>query len=201
YAASKAAADLLCLAYRRTYGMPILIVRSCNNYGPFQFPEKLIPLIIRNALMGKELPVYGDGLQQREWLYVADNVEAILRVLEQGVSGTIYNVSGREERTNLEVVRTLCRLLAEEANLNLEALLERVRFVPDRPGHDRRYALKVERIQEDLGWKPAMSFEAGLRRTIRWYLDNQEWVRRVVSGEYQTYYEAIYVRAWGEQTS
>lgn len=197
YAASKAAADLLCLAYRRTYGVPILIVRSANNYGPFQFPEKLIPLIMRNALMGRALPVYGDGLQQREWLYVEDNVEAILRVLEKGESGAIYNVSSQEEWTNLEVVRAICRLLAEEAGLDLEALLERVRFVPDRPGHDRRYALQTQRVQDELKWYPAMSFDVGLRTTIRWYLENQEWVRRVISGEYQTYYDAIYVHTWG----
>ena len=201
YAASKAAADLLCLAYRRTYSVPVLIVRSSNNYGACQFPEKLIPLIIRNALSGASLPVYGDGLQQRDWLYVEDNCQAILTALERGKLGFIYNVGTGEERTNLEVVRTVCRLLSEEAGLDLATLLKRIRFVTDRPGHDRRYALSSQRIREEVGWSPSVPLEIGLRRTIRWYLQNQEWVKRVTSGEYQTYYEAVYVRAWGRSSS
>lgn len=196
YAASKAAADLLCLAYRRTYGLPVLIVRSSNNYGPFQFPEKLIPLIIRSALNGDDLPVYGDGLQQRDWLYVEDNAQAILRVLEKGNIGSIYNVGTGEERTNLETVRMLCRLLTQEAGLDPETLLGRIRFIKDRPGHDRRYALDSDRIRKELGWSPQVSFETGLRRTVRWYLDHADWVRRVISGEYRSYYEAVYLRGW-----
>lgn len=198
YAASKSAADLLCLAYRRTFSVPILIVRSSNNYGPYQFPEKLIPFTIRNALMGKDLLVYGDGLQRREWLYVEDNCEAIRLVLERGQPGAIYNVGSWEERTNLDVVRTICALLAEEAKLDGSALLARIRFVADRPGHDRRYALNSERVQQEHGWWPRVAFEAGLRQTIRWYLEHQDWVKRITSGAYQAYYEAVYLRAWGK---
>ena len=186
YAASKAAADLLCLASRRTYGVPLLIMRSSNNYGPFQFPEKLIPLTIRNALLGEDLPIYGDGLQRREWLYVEDNVEAIFAALEQGRIGAIYNVSSGAERTNLEVVRAVCQLLA------------RLRFVADRPGHDRRYALTTQRIRDELGWSPAVPFETGLRQTVRWYLEHQAWVQHITSGAYRTYYDAVYVHAWGQ---
>ncbi|MGH7773969.1 MAG: dTDP-glucose 4,6-dehydratase, partial [Candidatus Binatia bacterium] len=201
YAASKAAADLLCLAYRRMYDLPILIVRSSNNYGPFQFPEKLIPLMIRNALNGDDLPVYGDGLQRRDWLYVEDNGDAIFRVLERGQVGFIYNVGTGEERTNLEAVRALCRLLAEEAGLDFERLVGRICFIADRPGHDRRYALNTERIHEELGWSPQVPFEMGLRRTVRWYLDHQDWMERVISGEYRAYYEAVYLRAWGQSST
>lgn len=197
YASSKASADLLSLAYRRTYGLPVIIVRSSNNYGPFQFPEKLIPLLIRNALSGAELPVYGDGLQRRDWLYVGDNTGAILRVLEAGQIGSIYNVGTGEERTNLEVVQTICRLLAEEAGIDFEEILTRIRFIADRPGHDRRYALNTQRIRQELRWCPQVSFETGLRRAIRWYLEHQVWVQRVTSGEYRTYYEAVYSQAWG----
>jgi len=198
YAASKAAADLLCLASRRTYDVPLLIMRSSNNYGPCQFPEKLIPLTIRNALLGEDLPVYGDGLQRREWLYVEDNAEAIFTALEQGRIGAIYNVSSAAERTNLEVVRAVCQLLAEAAGLDLGALLTRMRFVADRPGHDRRYAVTTQRILEELGWSPTVPFETGLRRTIRWYLDHQAWVQHITSGAYRTYYDAVYVHAWGQ---
>ncbi len=196
YAASKAAADLLCLASKRTYGIPIVIVRSSNNYGPFQFPEKLIPLMIRNALIGKDLPVYGDGLQQRDWMYVEDNVDAIFRVLQGGNVGAIYNVGNGKERTNLDVLRTLCHIVSEESGIDLQTLLGRIQFVADRPGHDRRYALKVQRIKRELGWDPVFSFERGLKRTVRWYLDNQEWKERVTSGEYLSYYEDVYVHSW-----
>ncbi|MER3446525.1 MAG: dTDP-glucose 4,6-dehydratase [Candidatus Dadabacteria bacterium] len=197
YAASKAAADLLCLAYRRTYGIPILIVRSSNNCGPFQFPEKLIPLMIRNALIGKELPMYGDGLQRRDWLYVEDNIEAIFSILEMGEIGSTYNVATGQERTNSEVVHSLCRLLSEETGLNLNDLIGRIKSVPDRPGHDRRYALNTERVRREIGWSHRFSFEEGLKKTVRWYLDNQDWVERATSGEYQDYYEAVYRYAWG----
>lgn len=198
YASSKASADLLSLAYRRTYGLPVIIVRSANNYGPFQFPEKLIPLVILNALSGAELPVYGDGLQQRDWLYVGDNTRAILQVLEKGQIGSIYNVGTGQDRANLEVVQAICRLLAEETGAYPESLLARIKFVADRPGHDRRYALTTQRIRQELGWGPQLSFEPGLRHTIRWYLEHQDWVQRVTSGEYQTYYEAVYSQAWGQ---
>ena len=199
YAASKAAADLLCLASWRTYGVPVLIARSCNNYGPFQFPEKLIPLVIRNALAGDDLPVYGDGQQRREWLYVEDNTQAILRILVKGTPGTVYNVSAAEERTNLEVVRAICKLLAEEGGLGFPGLLQRIRFVTDRPGHDRRYSVQADRVREELEWHPAVPSDVGLRRTVRWYLENQQWLGDVTSSEYQSYYETVYRRAWGQK--
>ena len=197
YASSKASADLLCMAYHRTYEFPVVITRSSNNYGPFQFPEKLIPLLIRNALNGKELPIYGDGLQKRDWLNVKDNTEAVLRILEHGQLGSIYNVGTGEDRTNLEVVQTMCRLLADEVEVELEGLLGRIRFIADRPGHDRRYSLNSKRIREDLDWCPQTSFEHGLKQTIRWYLEHQDWVNRITSGEYQTYYESVYSQSWG----
>jgi dTDP-glucose 4,6-dehydratase len=200
YAASKAAADLFCLAYRRTYGTPVLIVRSSNNYGPFQFPEKLIPLILRNALVGEELPLYGDGLQGRDWLHVEENVRAIRQVLECGKLGRIYNVSAGEERTNLDVVRSICRIVAEETGQNLDSLLQRIRFVADRPGHDRRYAINSERIQTELGWRPQIPFEDGLKRSVIWYLENRGWLERATSGEYHKYYESVYQRDWKKKT-
>ena len=197
YASSKASSDLLSLAHRRTYGLPVIITRSSNNYGPFQFPEKLIPLLIHNALIGSELPIYGDGLQRRDWIFVEDNAEAILRVLERGQVGFIYNIGAGEERTNLEVVQIICRLLAEEAGMDLERLLGLIRFITDRPGHDRLYALDTGRIQQELDWYPQVSFEPGLRRTIQWYLEQQDWVQRVTSGEYRSYYDAVYSQALG----
>lgn len=196
YAASKAAADLLCAAYWRTHRLPLVVVRSTNNYGPFQFPEKLIPLIIRNALAGEALPIYGDGLQRRDWLYVEDNVEAIFRVLRSGTPGSTYNVATERERTNREVVETICRLLGE-LGLRMDDLLARITFTADRPGHDRRYALMASRIRQDLGWSPRVAFEEGLRQTVRWYLAHQEWIARVTSEDYRAYYEAVYARAWG----
>lgn len=198
YAASKAAGDLLSLAYIRTYGMPVLIVRSSNNYGPFQFPEKLVPLMVRNALLDKDLPVYGDGNQQRDWLYVEDNCEALLLVLERGQIGSIYNVGARDERANINVVRAICHLLAEETGRQAEEFLSRIRSVEDRPGHDRRYALDSGRIRRELNWYPQVIFEDGLRRTVRWYLQNVRWLERVVSSEeYRAYEEAVYGRSWG----
>lgn len=197
YAASKAAADLLSLSYQRTYGLPVLIVRSCNNYGPFQFPEKLIPLMVRNIMMGQDLPVYGDGMQRREWVYVEDCVDAIHRVLERGEDGATYNISTEDERTNLDVIHLLCELMAGEASMDAASLRKRIRRVADRPGHDRRYAMRAMKIREELRWNPVVTFEAGLRKTIRWYLTNHEWVERVTSGAYRDYYDAVYVRAWG----
>ena len=199
YAASKAAADLLCLSHWRTYGTPVLIVRSANNYGPYQFPEKLIPLMLRNALLGAELPVYGDGLQVRDWLYVEDNVRAVLAVLQRGATGEIYNVSAYQQRPNLEVVHTLCRLVAEETGQPLGELLGRVRSVTDRPGHDRRYAVRAERVREELGWHPRIDFQEGMRRTVRWYLEHRRWLEEVTRGAFQEYYDSVYRRAWGQR--
>ncbi len=198
YAASKAAADLLCLAYGRTYGVPVLIARSTNNYGPFQFPEKLIPLMIHNALAGEVLPVYGDGAQVRDWLYVVDNCAAILEILARGHVGGIYNIGTGEYLANLGVVHATCRLVAKEIGVDPEVLLERIRSVPDRPGHDRRYAIDARKIREELGWSPRMRFEDGLRNTVCWYFEHQDWVRQVTSGEYKEYYEAVYLRTWNQ---
>jgi len=197
YAASKGAADLLALSYHRTYGIPILIARSANNYGPHQFPEKLIPLMIRNALAGEILPVYGDGAQVRDWLFVGDNCTAILQVLEHGRLGAVYNVGAGEHRPNIDVVRAICRLVAEETRVDPQALLARIQSVPDRPGHDRRYVMDSSRIRAELGWTPATPFQDGLRTTIRWYLEHQDWTERVTSGDYRAYYEAVYRRNWG----
>jgi len=192
YASSKASADLLCLSYNRTYEMPIIIVRSANNYGPFQFPEKLIPLMIRNALTNSSLPVYGDGLQQRDWLYVKDNVSAILSALQSGNIGSIYNIGTGTDRTNLDVINTICDLLAEEQGEDTEKFRSLIEFTADRPGHDRRYALNTERIKSELGWSAQVSFDVGLKDTIRWYLNNQSWIESVTSGKYTTYYENVY---------
>jgi dTDP-glucose 4,6-dehydratase len=200
YAASKAAADLLCLSYRRTYGIPILITRSSNNYGPYQFPEKLIPLVIRHALAGMKLPVYGDGGQVRDWLYVEDNCRAIMAVLSKGVPGTIYNIGTGEERTNLEVVRAICDAVAAQAGVNRHTLENSIESVTDRPGHDRRYALNIEKVKREIGWSPVTGFTAGLAETTNWYLENRDWVERVTSGEYQTYYRAVYTHTWGKSS-
>jgi dTDP-glucose 4,6-dehydratase len=197
YAASKAAADLLCGSYQRTYGVPIMITRSSNNYGPCQFPEKFIPLLIRNALQGLDLPVYGDGEQIRDWIYVEDNCRAILAVLEQECPPGIYNIGTGKERTNLEVVEAICAAIAAETGAAADQLKRCVRFVADRPGHDRRYAVESKKIRGIVDWRPSTSFEAGLKRTIRWYLDHGEWIRRVTSGEYRDYYNAVYDRLWG----
>jgi len=183
YAASKAAGDHLVRAYYHTYGMPVLTTNCSNNYGPLQFPEKLIPLMIHNALAGKSLPVYGDGGNVRDWLYVGDHCAAIRAVLERGRPGETYNVGGNAERTNLDVVRTLCRILGELKPGRRYS--EQIAFVKDRPGHDRRYAIDASKITIELGWAPRESFETGLARTVRWYLDNPTWLAAVTSGEYQ----------------
>jgi dTDP-glucose 4,6-dehydratase len=196
YAASKASADLLVLAYTRTYGLPALIVRSTNNYGSFQFPEKLVPLTIRNAMVGAELPLYGDGLQCRDWLHVEDNCRAILAILQRGQPGSIYNVGVGEAPTNLEIVRALCRILADETGWELESLQRRVRFMTDRPGHDRRYAVNADKIRREFDWHPRVPLDEGLRRTVRWYLDHGDWLDRIGSSEYRSYYEAVYLRNW-----
>ena len=194
YAASKASADHLVRAYHHTYGLPALTVNCSNNYGPYQFPEKLIPLMICNALEGKPLPVYGDGLNVRDWLYVKDHCAAIRVVLEQGRVGETYNVGGNSERTNLEVVGLTCTTLDElkpqSAGGSRESLIN---FVKDRPGHDRRYAIDCSKIQRELGWTPAVSFEEGFRRTVVWYLGNPDWVESVRTGEYRDWLERNYV--------
>ncbi|SHF84331.1 dTDP-glucose 4,6-dehydratase [Desulfacinum infernum DSM 9756] len=191
YSASKAASDHLVRAYRETYGLPTLTTNCSNNYGPYQYPEKLIPLMILNALEGKPLPVYGDGLNVRDWLYVLDHCEAIVRVLEAGRPGETYNIGGHNEMTNLEVVRTLCRCLEEEvpaaSNPAMDgkgAYEDLITHVPDRPGHDRRYAIDASKIERELGWRPKETFLSGIRKTVRWYLDNRDWCRRVTEGIY-----------------
>ena len=183
YSASKAASDHLVRAYHHTYGLPTLTSNCSNNYGPRQFPEKLIPLMIHNALRGKSLPVYGDGANVRDWVYVRDHCRAIAAVLERGRPGETYNIGGNAERTNMEVVHTLCDLLAElQPGRNYRALIT---FVKDRPGHDRRYAIDGAKIEAELGWTPSETFASGMRKTVEWYLANQPWVENVTSGEYQ----------------
>lgn len=184
YAASKAASDMLVRAWHHTYGLPTLITNCSNNYGPLQFPEKLIPLTISNALAGKPLPVYGDGQQVRDWLYVEDHCTAIRRVLAAGKLGETYNVGGNNQRANLDVVRTICALL-DEQKPGPKPHADLITFVQDRPGHDRRYAIDARKISGDLGWTPAHTFETGIRSTVEWYLANAEWVQHVTSGEYQ----------------
>jgi dTDP-glucose 4,6-dehydratase len=197
YSATKAAADLLCMAYRRTYSLPVLITRSSNNYGPNQFPEKLIPLLIHNALNEMELPVYGDGKQVRDWLYVEDNCRAILSVLEQGRVGSIYNIGTGEERSNLSVVELICAVVAEQTNRDLATLKKRICHVADRPGHDRRYAIETTKVRAETGWKPQVDFSTGLKRTVDWYLNHSDWIAQVTSGEYRNYYDTVYLRSWG----
>lgn len=185
YAASKAAADHLVRAWHRTYGLPVLITHCSNNYGPCQFPEKLIPLVILNAIEGKPLPLYGTGENVRDWLYVEDHARALRLVLEAGEPGRTYHISGRAERTNVEVVGAICKILDELAPRAHGSYAELTRFVPDRPGHDKRYALDDTRVRDELGWRPEERFESGLRKTVRWYLDNPQWVERVRTGEYR----------------
>jgi dTDP-glucose 4,6-dehydratase len=193
YSASKAASDHLVRAYAHTYGLPTLTTNCSNNYGPYQFPEKLIPLIISNALAGGSLPVYGDGLNVRDWLYVEDHCGAIRRVLAGGRPGETYNVGGRSERRNIDVVNTICALLdslVPDAAAIPHAKL--IAFVKDRPGHDRRYAIDCSKIERELGWTPRESFESGLRKTVQWYLDNRAWVEGVTTGEYRSWMEKQY---------
>jgi dTDP-glucose 4,6-dehydratase len=186
YAASKAASDHLARAYRHTYGLPVIVTNCSNNYGPYQFPEKLIPLTIHNALAGKPLPVYGDGSNVRDWLYVEDHCRAIRRVLEKGRPGETYNVGGHNEKTNLEVVCAVCALLDELVPGSLFAPHEAlISFVEDRPGHDHRYAIDASKIGRELGWAPQETFESGLEKTVRWYLENREWSERALSGAYR----------------
>ena len=193
YSASKAASDHLVRAYHHTYGLPVLTTNCSNNYGPYHFPEKLIPLVIHNALAGKPLPIYGDGQQVRDWLYVKDHASAIRRVLEAGRVGETYNVGGWNEKPNLDVVHTLCAILDElSPRSDGRSYREQITYVTDRPGHDRRYAIDATKINRELGWKPAETFETGIRKTIQWYLDNQEWVRNITSGAYKDWVNKQY---------
>lgn len=193
YSASKAASDHLVRAYHHTYGLPVLTTNCSNNYGPYHFPEKLIPLVIRNALAGEALPIYGDGQQIRDWLYVKDHCSAIRRVLEAGQPGETYNVGGWNEKSNLSVVHHICDTLDREApRADGKSYREQIRFVKDRPGHDRRYAIDATRLERELGWKPAETFETGIAKTVRWYLDNQDWVENVASGAYRDWLSTQY---------
>ena len=194
YSASKAASDHLVRAWFHTYGLPVLTTNCSNNYGPYHFPEKLIPLVILNALNEKPLPIYGDGMQVRDWLYVGDHCAAIRRVLEKGALGETYNVGGWNEKANLEVVKTICAILDElRPRPNGGSYAEQIRFVTDRPGHDRRYAIDASKLERELGWKPAETFATGIRKTVEWYLANPEWVAGVQSGSYRDWINQHYV--------
>ncbi|BBO59319.1 dTDP-glucose 4,6-dehydratase [Mycoavidus sp. B2-EB] len=194
YAATKAGSDHLVRAYHHSYGLPVLTTHCSNNYGPYQFPEKLIPLIISHALAGKPLPVYGDGKQVRDWLYVADHCAALRAVLARGCSGQTYNIGGWNEKTNLEVVHTLCALLDRLRPKSSGSYRDQVTFVQDRPGHDRRYAINASKIERELGWRPAHTFETGLEETVRWYLDHSDWVHQIISGDYLKWLETQYAQ-------
>ena len=188
YSASKAASDHLVRAWHHTYGLPVLTTNCSNNYGPYHFPEKLIPLVIYNALAGKPLPIYGDGQQVRDWLYVEDHCKAIMRVLQDGRLGETYNVGGWNEKPNIEVVRTLCALLDElQPRADGQSYATQMTFVKDRPGHDRRYAIDARKLERELGWRPEETFETGLRKTVQWYLSHGDWVEEVTSGNYRTW--------------
>ncbi len=184
YSASKASADMIVRAYHETFGMPVNTTRCSNNYGPYQFPEKLIPLIINNCLKDKDLPVYGDGMQVRDWLHVSDHCAAIDTVLHKGVNGEVYNIGGNNEKANIEIVKLIINTLGKSEEL--------IKYVKDRPGHDRRYAIDNTKITTQLGWSPAYTFEQGIKETIEWYLNNTEWIDNIVSGDYMKYYESMY---------
>jgi dTDP-glucose 4,6-dehydratase len=193
YSASKAASDHLVRAYHHTYGLPVLTTNCSNNYGPFHFPEKLIPLMIVNALAGKPLPVYGDGQQVRDWLYVKDHCSAIRRVLEAGRLGEVYNVGGWNEKPNIEIVQRVCALLDEmRPRPDGKIYFDQVTYVTDRPGHDRRYAIDASKIERELSWRPAETFETGIRKTVAWFLENQNWTANVLSGGYREWFEKNY---------
>lgn len=184
YSASKASADLIVRSYNETFGMPVNITRCSNNYGPYQFPEKLIPLMINNCLKDKDLPVYGDGMQVRDWLHVSDHCEAIDTVLHRGKDGEVYNIGGNNEKANIEIVKLIINTLGKSEDL--------IKYVKDRPGHDIRYAIDNTKITSELGWEPAYTFEEGIKETIQWYLDNRGWIENVISGDYTNYYEKMY---------
>nr|WP_294841381.1 dTDP-glucose 4,6-dehydratase [uncultured Methylotenera sp.] len=193
YSASKASSDHLVRSYHHTYGLPTLTTNCSNNYGPYHFPEKLIPLVIHNALAGKPLPVYGNGLQVRDWLYVEDHCAAIRRVLEAGKVGEVYNVGGWNEKTNIDIVRTLCRMLdAKQPRVNGQSYADLITYVADRPGHDIRYAIDATKIATELGWKPAETFETGIEKTVNWYLAHQDWVNNITSGDYRNWIQTHY---------
>ena len=196
YSASKASSDHLVRAYYHTYGLPVLTTNCSNNYGPYQFPEKLIPLVIHNALAHKPLPIYGDGLQIRDWLYVGDHCKAIRIVLDKGSCGEVYNIGCINEKANIEVVRMLCDILNElrpvDGNASITSYHDLITFVEDRPGHDRRYAIDASKIETELGWRPTETFATGIQKTVEWYLDNQEWVEQVISGDYHQWIERQY---------
>jgi len=192
YSASKAASDHLVRAYHRTYGLPVRVTNCSNNYGPYQFPEKLIPLMIRNALLRKPLPIYGKGENIRDWLYVGDHCSAIWAVHEKGKIGETYNIGGNNELTNIELVKILCRLLAEVTNCREQELLDLITYVKDRPGHDMRYAIDASKLKRDCGWTPTETVESGMRKTVQWYVDNQSWVESITSGQYQQWIEKNY---------
>ena len=193
YSASKAAADHLVRAYHHTYGLPTLTTNCSNNYGPYQFPEKLIPLVILNARSGKPLPVYGDGQNVRDWLFVQDHCEAIRQVLAQGKAGETYNVGGHSEKPNIEIVEAICSIL-DQCSPNDPSVPHRslITYVKDRPGHDRRYAIDARKIEREIGWKPRETFESGIRRTVQWYLQNEEWVKDVTTGGYRKWIATQY---------
>tara|TARA_R110000737_G_scaffold2923_18_gene10094 strand:- start:233416 stop:234474 length:1059 start_codon:yes stop_codon:yes gene_type:complete len=193
YSASKAASDHMIRAYFHTYGFPVVTTNCSNNYGPYQFPEKLIPLIIHNAISGKDLPIYGDGQQIRDWLFVADHCSAIRRVLDGGRLGEVYNIGGLNEKPNIEIVHTLCAMLDElRPKADGSSYTSQIVFVKDRPGHDRRYAVDASKIDRELGWRPAMTFEEGIRKTVEWYLANHQWVSNITSGEYRQWVQRQY---------
>ena len=193
YSATKAAADLLCRSYYQAYGIPVIVTRCSNNYGPYQFPEKLIPLMIRNALKGEKLPIYGEGKNVRDWIFVEDHCAALLKVLEEGKPGEIYNIGGNCEKRNIEVVETLCQILEERLDRRgkIRALIT---HIPDPRGkaHDYRYALDTTKMERELNWRPTVRFEEGIRRTVEWYLSHQDWVENVITGEYRSYYQKVY---------
>lgn len=190
YSSSKASSDLLVKAYHDTYKLPMNITRCSNNYGPFQFPEKLIPLIMNNTLLHKDLPVYGDGMQIRDWLYVDDHCKAIDMVIRDGIDGEVYNVGGHNERTNIFIVKTIIEYIKE--NVDSQVGEHMIKHVTDRKGHDRRYGIDPQKIKDTLGWYPETPFEVGIKKTLKWYLENSEWVKNVTSGKYQSYYESMY---------
>src|SRR5574343_402655 len=192
YSASKAASDHLVRAWHHTYGLPVLTTNCSNNYGPYHFPEKLIPLMLGNALAGKALPVYGDGMQIRDWLYVKDHCSAIRAILDKGTPGEVYNVGGWNEKPNIDIVHTLCALLDELRPDPAGSYRRLITYVTDRPGHDRRYAIDASKIERDLGWRPAETFETGIRKTVEWYLANQAWVQNVLSGAYREWLDKNY---------
>lgn len=184
YSASKASADLIVRAYHETFGMPVNITRCSNNYGPYQFPEKLIPLMINNCLKEKDLPVYGDGMQVRDWLHVNDHCSAIDAVMHKGIDGEVYNIGGNNEKANIEIVKLIIGTLGKSEDL--------IKYVKDRPGHDRRYAIDNTKIASELGWEPAYTFEEGMKETIQWYLENSKWIENIISGDYANYYDKMY---------